>query len=192
MSFSRTRQGKGGPKELGSELLSRIVHSRPSTEEPMFQRHVSGEEAVSLLDLRSREQLDQAVARGELKTAKTDAQSDTFLLADVVLFKLAQALRGLGVESEKAQRYAEAVLGARLETHQEKILDWVENEAQELFCLIVDSELARIFLRNKEDGKEVEVGAVKPILFPTTKCEINVFRVIRPVVYRASQLLRTR
>ena len=29
----------------------------------MFQRHVSGEEAVSLLDLHSREQLDQAVAR---------------------------------------------------------------------------------------------------------------------------------
>lgn len=156
----------------------------------MFQQYVSAEETVGLLDLQSRKQLDRAVERGELKAAETDPQGDTFLLADVVLFKLAQALRGLGVDSQKAQRYAEAVLGARLETHQEEILDWVENETQELFCLIADSELARIFLRNKEDGKEVEVGAVKPILFPTTRCEINVFRVIRPVVYRASQLLR--
>lgn len=158
----------------------------------MFQQRVSGDEAVALLDLQGKEQLEQAVARGELKSANADPRSDDFLLADVVLFKLAQTLRGLGVESEKAQRYAEAVLGARLETHQGKILDWVENEAQELYCLIADSELARIFLRNKEDGKEVEVGAVKPILFPTTRCEINVFRVIRPVVYRASQLLKTR
>jgi hypothetical protein len=108
----------------------------------------------------------------------------------VVVWKLAQAMERIGVPPEKSVRYADAVLGSRLSAHEENALDWIENEAQELFCLICDNELARIFLRNKEDGKEVDVGAVKPMLFPTTRCEINVFRVIRPVVYKARQLTK--
>ena len=64
----------------------------------------------------------------------------------------------------------------------------MENEEQELFCLIEDGQLTRIFLRGKEDPREVDVGAVKPVLFPVTRCEINVFRVIRPVIYKARQM----
>ncbi len=95
----------------------------------------------------------------------------------------------VGVDSPKAATYAEAILGTRLQAHDKNVVDWIENEAQELFCFIADNQLARIFLRNKDDSKEVDVGAIKPVLFPTTKCEINVFRVIRPVVYRTRQLL---
>ena len=72
--------------------------------------------------------------------------------------------------------------------HDKNALEWIENESQELFCLIADDQLTRIFLRNKEDSKEVDIGAVRPVLFPIITCEINVFRVIRPVVYRARHL----
>lgn len=156
----------------------------------MFGKRVSASEAAYLLDLQSEEELEQAVDRGEIEASKADSKEGAFLVADIVICKLSQAIARLGVESSKARRYAEAILGSRLVAHDESLLDWIENETQELFCLIADGQLARIFLRNKEDSKEVEVGAVKPVLLPTTMCEINVFRVIRPVVYKASQLLK--
>ena len=44
--------------------------------------------------------------------------------------------------------------------------------------------VSRIF----DDQKERELGAVKPVLLPTTRCEINVFRAVRPILYRAQRL----
>jgi hypothetical protein len=155
----------------------------------MFSRLVSCEDAAYLLDLESAADLSQAVAGGELQVAKSGPMGDRVRVGDVVMFRLAQVMRGLGVESEKSVRYAEAVLSSRLVAHDANLMEWVENETQELFCMIADGQLARIFLRNKDDFRELEVGAVKPVLFPATRCEINVFRIIRPVIYRARQLL---
>ena len=154
----------------------------------MFRKVVSAEGAARILDAPDVSVFDEIVARHELKPAKTAPEGPLFVMADVIALRLAQVMSDLGVESAKALRYADAVLGERLRDHDENVVDWIENEAQELFCLIADGQLARIFLRNKEDFKEFDVGAVKPILFPTTRCEINVFRVIRPVVYRARQM----
>jgi hypothetical protein len=158
----------------------------------MFAKRVSADQAAYLLDLQSEEELEQALERGDIELSEAGSKDGAFLIGDIVMSKLSQVIAGLGVERSKAHRYAEAVLSSRLATHDQNVLDWVENETQELFCLIADGQLARIFLRNKEDAKEVEVGAVKPILLPTTKCEINVFRVIRPVIYKASQLLKSK
>jgi hypothetical protein len=155
----------------------------------MFSRLVSREDVVYLLDLENSVELNEAIDREELKLAKSGPTGDRVRVGDVVMFKLAQVMRGLGVDSEKSVRYAEAVLSSRLVAHDANLLEWVENETQELFCLIADGQLARIFLRNKDDFREIQVGAVKPVLFPSTRCEINVFRVIRPVIYRARQLL---
>ncbi len=155
----------------------------------MFSKIVTVEEAIQILDVNDRSVLDEAIACGQLTAAEKTKKNPKFRLGDIVMFKLTQVIEHTGVDREKAPRYAEAVLGARLPAHDKNLMEWVENEAQDLFCFIADNELARIFLRSKVDSKEVEVGAVKPVLLPTTKCEINVFRVIRPVVYRARQLL---
>jgi hypothetical protein len=155
----------------------------------MFSRLVSRDDAAYILDLEDPELLNEVMADGELLPVKRGPKGDRVRVGDVVMFKLAEVMRGLGVESEKSVRYAEAVLGSRLLTHDANLMEWVENETQDLLCLIADGELTRIFLRNKDDFREVEVGAVKPVLFPSTRCEINVFRVIRPVIYRATQLL---
>jgi hypothetical protein len=154
----------------------------------MFSRMVDVEEAARLLDLDDRAELDRAVAEGALEVGKKGKDGDRLRLSDVVVFKLAAEMRHVGVDRHKSFRYAEAVLGQRLETHDRNPVDWVENEEQELFCLIEDGQLTRIFLRGKEDPREVDVGAVKPVLFPVTRCEINVFRVIRPVIYKARQM----
>jgi hypothetical protein len=154
----------------------------------MLSRLVSQEKAAELLDFDDPQDLTSAVEIGLLKTAD-GGKSDRYHLVDVVLLQLSLTLIDLGVEPDKAARYSEAILGQRLEEHGKTAVEWIENEAQELFCQIADGELARIFLRGKEDQREVEVGAVKPILFPTTRCEINVFRVIRPVIFKARQIL---
>ena len=101
-----------------------------------------------------------------------------FVLSDLVMYKLSQVLTHVGVDKQKALRYAEAILESRLHAHEKNIVEWIENETQELFCYIADAQLSRIFLRNKDDSKEVDVGAVRPVLLPITRCEINVFRVI--------------
>jgi hypothetical protein len=155
----------------------------------MFSKLVSVEDAVQILDVSDRAVLDEAISCGQLIPADKTKKNIKLRLGDIVMFKLAQVIEHTGVDREKAPRYAEAILGARLSANDKNVVEWVENEAQELCCFIADNQLARIFLRSKDDSKEVEVGAVKPVLFPTTRCEINVFRVIRPVVYRARQLL---
>ena len=155
----------------------------------MFTKLVRADDAAHLLDLNDKAELKQILADGLLKPAQEGPKGPRFLVADIVVCKLAQAIAHVGVESHKAATYAEAILGTRLQAHDKNVVDWIENEAQELFCFIADNQLTRIFLRNKDDSKEVDVGAIKPVLLPTTKCEINVFRVIRPVVYRTRQLL---
>jgi len=153
----------------------------------MFSRLVSPEDAVYLLNLKSRGALDDAIAAGSVQPAP-GPKEQRFRVEDLVLYKLARVFEEIGVEKRKASRYADAVLTPRLQEHESTATDWIEDEAQELFCLISDNQLARIFLRNREDLKEIDVGAVKPVLLPTRTCEINVFRVIRPVVYRARQM----
>jgi hypothetical protein len=155
----------------------------------MFSRLVSPEDAAYLLDLEGTAEIDRARAAGELEEAKKGKRGPRFRVGDLVMFKLAQVMREIGVDLEKSQRYSEAVLGDRLVEHDDNLVEWVENETQDLFCLIADRQLSRIFLRNKDDFREVEVGAVRPVLFPVTMCEINVFRVIRPVILRARELL---
>lgn len=153
----------------------------------MFSKLVNTQEAMYLLDLQDRADLDRAIKTGLLKKAQS-GKALRFKISEIVLFKLAQTLTHVGVEPEKAMRYAEAILGSRIGEHENNAMEWIENEAQELFCIIADDQLARIFLRNREDSKEVDVGAVRPVLFPITTCEINVFRVIRPIVYRMRNL----
>jgi hypothetical protein len=154
----------------------------------MLSRHVSPEDAVFLLDAKGTAELDEAVASGAVKPQKGSG-AERFRVADLVMLKLAQTIRSLGVGPEKAVRYSEAILASGLENRDRHALEWLENESEDLFCLLEDNQLARIFVRNKEDAKEVDVGAVKPVLFPTIRCEVNVFRVIRPVIYRARRLL---
>jgi hypothetical protein len=155
----------------------------------MFTKLIGTKDVAFVLDLPEPGWIHEAVDRQEIKPAGTGSEGPLFVLAEVVMLRLAEVIRHLGVDGQKAIRYSEAVLGSRLRDHDENVLNWIENETQELFCLISDGQLSRIYLRSKEDSKELDVGAVKPVLLPTTRCEINVFRVIRPVVYRARQLL---
>lgn len=155
----------------------------------MLSRLVSYEDAAYILDVKSPEELDAAVRRGALEPVRKGPNSNRFRMPDVIMYKLAQAIENVGVNAEKATSYAQAILGPRLPAEGKTVLEWIENETQELYCLMADGELARIFLRNKEDRKEFDIGAVKPVLFPTVLTEINVFRVIRPVIYRARHLL---
>jgi hypothetical protein len=154
----------------------------------MFDRLVNPKDAARLLGFSDSRRLKRAVGDGMLDIAESGVKGDRFRVSDLAMLKLSLALIDVGVEPAKAARYSEAILGQRLVEHGKNAQEWIENEAQELFCQIADGELARIFLRGREDQREVEVGAVKPILFPATRCEINVFRVIRPVVVRARQL----
>jgi hypothetical protein len=156
----------------------------------MIDLRVSVEDAAALLDLKDRDELVRDLDSEGCRPAESGPRGGTVLLSDVAKFKLAQVMVGLGVAREKAARYAEAVLGPRFDSEDPNALAWLEDEAQELFCRIADDQLARIFVRFKDDLREVDVGAVKPILLPTTRCEINVSRVIRPIMYRARNLSR--
>ena len=155
----------------------------------MQGRFISQEDAAYLLDMADSKELENAVAGGLIRAAKKGPRGYRFQLSEIALFKLAKAMVGAGVPREKAQKYAEAVLEPRFPTDEKTAVAWVENETQELYCMLVDGELARIFLRNKEDHKEINVGAVKPVLFPTIKTEINVFRVIRPILFKTTSIL---
>jgi hypothetical protein len=157
----------------------------------MLTKLVNGREAANLLEMNDVNLLEAAVKKGELN--QSDAgKSGRFAIGDLAMYKLGQVLVHVGVDSSKAYKYSEAILSVRLHDNEHNLSQWIENETQELFCSIADDQLARIFLRNKDDQKEVDVGAIKPILFPTTRCEINVFRVIRPVIYRARQLFSSK
>lgn len=152
----------------------------------MFNRIVDEEEVCRLLDLQGPAELRQAIDAG-LPTVSADEMENGrgYRLADIVEFALTRVLVGLGVSASKAESYSEAVLGKHMSGDPDRLLGWFENETQELYCILSDRQLARIFLRNKETGKEIEVGAEKPVLFPITRCEINVSRIVMPVLYRA-------
>jgi hypothetical protein len=154
----------------------------------MFSRIVSEEKTAQLLDLPVGPALRKNLSTAGIKPVKSKGKAGHYRIGDIVVFKLAQIINHIGVDAEKALIYAETILESRLEAHDSHLLEWIENEAQELFCIIADDQLARIFLRNKEDDREIDVAAIKPMLFPTTVCEINVFRVIRPVILHAHQL----
>ncbi len=154
----------------------------------MTERLLNEEEALFVLEMGRKENLVRAVAQGLLRPAESGKKGSRFRVLDVLLFELARIMVGTGVDEAKSLRYSEAVLLSRLPDDEKKLLEWVENETQELFCLLEDGQLARIFLRGLVDGKTVDVGAVKPVLFPTVRAEINVFRAIRPVVLRIRQL----
>jgi hypothetical protein len=154
----------------------------------MSERLVNEEEALVLLEMGNKEDLLQLVRAGVLRPVESGRKGHRFRVADLVSFELARIMRQVGTDAEKSVRYAEAVLAARLPENDKKLLEWVENEAQELFCLLEDGQLARIFIRSKHEGKSVDVGAVKPVLFPTVRTEINVFRAIRPLLVRTRQL----
>jgi ribosomal protein L13E len=151
----------------------------------MFGRKVSMEEALRLLNMSAVDELSRAVEAGEIRPGEDSQSGWAFTLGEVMKLGLSRALRRIGVQADKTGSYAEAVLGQELFSDEKKLAEWVEHETQELFCLIADGELARIFLREKDTGKEVDIGAVKPVLFPMTECEVNVFRVIRPVLFNA-------
>jgi hypothetical protein len=157
----------------------------------MFTQMVNPVEAAEILALAAVEELDSPPASDFLRST-VDGSEKKYAIHDLVVYVLARALLGLGVSADKARPYAAAVLEPRMCRHDSGPVDWVENQTQELFCLIADGELARIFLRSNEGRKELDIGAVKPVLFPTTLCEVNVFRVIRPVIMRARKLLKLR
>ncbi len=158
----------------------------------MFSRLVSAKDVAFLLDIDSSVLLEQIFPQGDLKPVRKSAKGPRFRVGDVALYRLAEVIQHTGVELAKSFRYAETILESRLVAHDRHVMEWVENETQELFCLIEDNQLCRVFLRNKDDSREVDVAAIKPVLLPSTRCEINVFRVIRPVLYRAQQLLRSK
>lgn len=155
----------------------------------MLDRRVNLQQAAQVLDLGTPAAVEEAAAAGLLARVKSARKGAAFTVEDLLIYKLATIIQGVGVEPKKARRYAEALLSERMAANEDNLLDWVENEAQELLCLISDNQLARIYLRNKDDGREIDVGAVKPVLLPVTRCEINVFRAIRPVVLRLRQVL---
>jgi len=155
----------------------------------MQGRFISQEDAAYLLDMTDTVQLERAVAEGLIKVARKGPRGNRFNLYDIILLKLAETISAVGVSDDKALKYAEAVLEPRFPEDDKTARAWAENESQELYCQLVDGELARIYLKNTEDHKEIDVGAVKPVLFPTIRTEINVFRVIRPVLYKAMNLL---
>ncbi|MEW6350599.1 MAG: hypothetical protein AB1646_16160 [Thermodesulfobacteriota bacterium] len=157
----------------------------------MPERLLNEEEALFVLEMSEREALDRAITQGLLKSAESGKKGNKFRVIDLLLFELARIMVRTGVDEEKSRRYSEAVLSTRIPDNEKKLLEWVENEAQELLCLLEDGQLSRIFLRGLVDGKKVDVGAVKPVLFPTVRTEINVFRAIRPVVLRTRQLKGT-
>jgi hypothetical protein len=156
----------------------------------MFSRLLSANDVAFLLDRDINVLQDEVLTTGDLKPARKGPKGARYRVGDVVVYQLAQVIQHTGVEAPKAITYAETILESRLATHDSHVMEWVENETQELFCLIADHQLCRVFLRNKDDFREIDVAAVKPVLLPSTICELNVFRVIRPVLYRAHQLLR--
>lgn len=152
----------------------------------MLTRPVNSDQAVHILEMDGVERLQGIVRAGEFRAT---GNGENLVLKDLLTIRLAQIFSHMGVPVPKAFAYAEAVLDSRLPQDHESLLEWIENENQELFCSIADDQLTRIFLRSHDGQKEVDVGAVRPELFPTTRCEVNVFRAIRPVVFKARKIL---
>ena len=135
----------------------------------MLDRCVNAQQAAQVLDLGSPSAVEEAAAAGLLAPIKSARKGAAFKVEDLLIYRLATVIQSVGVDAKKARRYAEAVLSERITANEDNLVDWVENESQELLCLICDNQPARIYLRNKDDGREIDVGAVKPVLLPATK-----------------------
>jgi hypothetical protein len=155
----------------------------------MLGKNVTTKEALYLVDLESEDKLEQAIKDGLVKPVKGDNKKDSFALHDLVTLKLALSMVDLGLAPGRAIRYAEATLGVGSTQAFNKTMAWIDGETHELFCLLADKQLSRIFLRGVDDNREIDVGAEKPVLFPVSKCELNVSRTIRPMITRAQQLI---
>jgi hypothetical protein len=151
-----------------------------------YDRQVKANEAAYLLEIQSEDEVVRTLrGTGADNTAIASGEA-SFLFKDVLSYGLALVIEKVGVKSEKAHAYAEAVLHTPVFSR-ESAAGLLENETQELYCQVGDFQLTRIFLRNSENGKEVDIGAVKPVLFPITRTEINVSRALRPILYRAKK-----
>lgn len=153
----------------------------------MFSRNLTTDTVSNLLDFESTDDFVLFMLEIGQESPDHADKIETFSLKDALILKLAASLLAIGVDRSKALSYSEAVLGSHLAKGWNDFQELIEDDNQELYCLIEDSQLARIFLRAKDDGREFDIGAVKPVLLPTTRCEINVCRAIRPVIYRAQK-----
>ncbi len=151
----------------------------------MFDKTMAQETVLDLLDFDSNDDFSSFLLKLGRPSPVSPIDSFTLTLKETMTLKLASILLNIGVESSKAYSYSEAVLGNFMAKGWNEFKKLVEEGNQELCCMIEDNQLARIFVRGKDDGREFEVGAVKPVLLPTTRCEINVNRSLRPVLYRA-------
>ncbi|MCX5873330.1 MAG: hypothetical protein NTY51_08870 [Deltaproteobacteria bacterium] len=158
----------------------------------MLSKHVTLEEALYLLDLDGAQKLEEAERNGLVTPLKRNNKKVSFVIQDLVVLKLALAIVDMGLTADRAIRYAEAVLGVHSSQTFKKTIAWVDGENHELFCMFADKQLSRIFLRSLDDNREMEVGAEKPVLFPLSRCELNVSRTIRPVITRAYHTLNSR
>ncbi|MGC8660402.1 MAG: hypothetical protein ACP5U1_15155, partial [Desulfomonilaceae bacterium] len=145
-----------------------------------------------LLDMEELSKLKEAEEKGFINPVNRNAKKESFLIQDLVTLKLAFAIEDMGLAPERAIRYAEAILGVHSSQIFKKTMAWVESDTHELFGLFADKQLSRIFIRSLDDNREIDVGAEKPVLFPTTKCELNVSRTIRPVITRVQHLINSK
>lgn len=158
----------------------------------MLSKHVTLEEALDLLDLEDASKLQEAEKKGFIQPANRNSKKESFLIQDLVTLKLAFAIEDMGLVPERAIRYAEAILGVHSSQIFNKTIAWVESDTHELFGMFADKQLSRIFIRSLDDNREIEVGAEKPVLFPTTRCELNVSRTVRPVITRTQQMMSSK
>jgi hypothetical protein len=156
----------------------------------MFDQVVNRDLAVSILGLKGEERLDSAESDNIiLPTPGSDISAAGYMIMDLVKLQLSTTLGEVGVDGEKAFIYADAVLSAGRTDDPGSLTEWVEEEGDDLYCLLSDQQLSRIFLRCSVTGRETDIGAIKPVLLPSVNCEVNVSRVIRPVVKRAKSAL---
>lgn len=158
----------------------------------MFDKVVSQNIAATLLGLNGADRLESALTSSIVTHSPGDADNVTgILVMDIVKLQLSDSLRELGVEEKKAFVYADTILSVRSLNDETNLKDWLAEDGDDLYCLIEDKQLARVFLKCSLTGREVDIAAVKPVLLPTTKCELNVSRALRPLVKRAKQNIPT-
>ncbi len=158
----------------------------------MLTKHVTVEEALLLLDLEDPSKLREAEEKGLIHPVNPNSKKESFLIQDLVTLKLALAILDIGLAPDRAIRYAEAILGVHSSQTLKKTIAWVDSDTHELFGMFADKQLSRIFIRSLDDNREIEVGAEKPVLFPISKCELNVSRTIRPVIARTQHMINSK
>ena len=102
----------------------------------MLDRRVNAQQAAQVLDLGSPSAVEEAAAAGLLAPIKSARKGAAFKVEDLLIYRLATVIQSVGVDAKKARRYAEAVLSERITANEDNLVDWVENESQELLCLI--------------------------------------------------------